>query len=145
MPKPEKRKKTDFIVVHCSATRPEMDIGVAEIDSWHKDRGFYMIGYADVIRRDGSIEQGRDIDEVGAHVRNYNSVSVGICLVGGADKKNRPENNFTEKQFKALKSLLRFYKVKYPKAMIIGHRDLDAGKACPSFDVQKWLQSESIL
>ena len=62
MPNPVKRKKTNMVVVHCSATRDDMDIGVAEIDKWHRGRGFYMIGYHDVIRRDGSVEQGRDID-----------------------------------------------------------------------------------
>lgn len=136
------RKKTDYIVIHCSATRPEMNIGVNEIDQWHKDRGFSMIGYADVIRRNGTIEQGRDINAVGAHVKGYNDISVGICLVGGVDKKNRAENNFTSEQFKALKSLLRFYKVKFPKAMIIGHNELDRNKDCPSFNVQEWLNGQ---
>lgn len=137
-----KRKKTDFIVVHCAATKPDMDIGAAEIDVWHKNRGFEKIGYHDVIRRDGRVEQGRDIDDVGAHVKGFNNLSVGVCLVGGVDKKNRPENNFTPEQFKSLKRLLRFYMAKYPKAMILGHRDLDDGKACPSFDVQDWLREE---
>ena len=144
MPKPVKRSKTNMVVVHCSATRADMDIGVAEIDKWHKDRGFYMIGYHDVIRRDGSVEQGRDIDEVGAHVKGHNSESVGVCMVGGYDKKNRPENNFTEAQFKSLRRLLRFYKVKYPKAIIVGHCELDDGKPCPCFDVQSWLLNEGI-
>jgi N-acetyl-anhydromuramyl-L-alanine amidase AmpD len=65
-------------------------------------------------------------------------------LVGGVDKKNRPENNFTDKQFKSLKSLLRFYRVKYQKAMILGHNELDPYKACPSFNVQEWLKMEGI-
>ena len=138
------RKKTDYIVVHCSATKPDMDIGFAEIDIWHKDRGFYMCGYADIIRRDGRVEQGREADEVGAHVKGYNSVSVGICMVGGVDKKNRPEENFTPEQFRSLSRLLRFHMAKYPKAMIVGHNELDSGKACPSFDVQRWLIGEGI-
>ena len=139
-----KRKKTDLIVVHCAATRPEMDIGVAEIDRWHRERGFDMIGYHDVIRRDGSVEQGRDIDAVGAHVKGHNSHSVGVCMAGGVDKKNRPQNNFTDAQFKSLSRLLKFYKVKYPKAMIVGHTDLDHSKACPSFDVREWLAQSGV-
>lgn len=139
-----KRKKTTLICVHCAATRPEMDIGVSEIREWHLARGFSDIGYADVIRRDGRVEEGRHIDDVGAHAKGYNEVSVGICLVGGVDKKNRPENNFTDAQFKSLKRLLRFYKAKYPKAVIVGHNELDSGKACPSFDVQEWLREEGL-
>lgn len=134
-----------MVVVHCSATRPEMDIGVTEIDGWHKQRGFDCIGYHDVIRRDGSVEQGRDIDFIGAHVKGRNAESVGVCMVGGVDKKNRPENNFTEAQFKSLRRLLRFYMAKYPSVVIVGHRELDDGKACPSFDVQKWLNSEFMV
>lgn len=140
-----KRMKTNFIVIHCSATNPDMNIGAAEIDAWHKQRGFDMIGYADVIRRDGKIEEGRDIDSIGAHVLGYNSISVGICLIGGVDKKNRPENNFTEEQFKAMRRLLRYYTTKYPKAVVVGHNELDHGKACPSFDVQAWLKSENMV
>lgn len=131
-------------MIHCAATRPEMDIGVSEIREWHLARGFSDIGYADVIRRDGCVEEGRNIDDVGAHVKGYNEISVGICLVGGIDKKNRPENNFTDAQFKSLKRLLRFYKAKYPKAAVVGHNELDPGKACPSFDVQEWLREEGL-
>jgi N-acetyl-anhydromuramyl-L-alanine amidase AmpD len=65
-------------------------------------------------------------------------------MVGGVDKKNRPENNFTEAQFKSLSRLLRFYKAKYPKVVIVGHNELDHGKACPSFDVQAWLLKQRI-
>ena len=121
------RKKTEYIVIHCSATKPEMDIGAAEIDVWHRERGFDKIGYHDVIRRDGRTEEGRGSDEIGAHVQGYNSISIGICLIGGVDKKNRPENNFTEAQFKSLRRLLKFYKAKYPKAKIVVHNALNAG------------------
>lgn len=122
-----------------------MDIGAHEIDQWHKQRGFDKIGYADVIRRNGRIEEGREVDDIGAHVLGHNAESVGICMVGGVDKKNRPENNFTEEQFKSLKRLIRFYRAKYPKALIVGHRELDDKKACPSFDVQAWLKTENML
>lgn len=139
-----KRKKTNYIVIHCAFTKPEMDIGAKEIDQWHRDRGFEKIGYQDVIRRNGQVEVGRDSDEVGAHVQGFNSESVGICMVGGMDKKNRPENNFTEDQFKSLRRLVKFYMTKYPKAMVVGHYELDPKKPCPCFDVQEWLREEGL-
>ncbi|MGH1376701.1 MAG: N-acetylmuramoyl-L-alanine amidase [Alphaproteobacteria bacterium] len=138
------RKKTDFIVVHCAATPPHMDIGAYEITQWHKDRGFRTIGYQDVVRRDGQVEQGRHSNEVGAHVRGYNARSVGICLVGGVDEQLKPQNNFTEQQFKSLKRLLRFYRVLFPDAEVLGHRDLAPYKACPSFDVRDWLKNNPL-
>ena len=91
------RRKTDFIVVHCAVTSPLMDIGLKEIDRWHRARGFLKVGYHFIIRRDGTFEQGRQLHEPGAHAKGYNHRSVGICMVGGveeADKKT-PQNNFT--------------------------------------------------
>lgn len=134
------RLKTEYIVVHCAATKPSMDIGKKEIDKWHKDRGWKGIGYHDVIRRDGSLEFGRGVNDVGAHVEGYNSTSVGICMVGGIADDGAPEDNFTPAQWKSLKRVLRFYKIMFPGAAIVGHRDLDPHKACPSFDVKQWLR-----
>lgn len=138
------REKTDFIIIHCSATRPEMDIGAYEIDIWHKERGFKMIGYQDVIRRNGIVEQGREENEIGAHAKGYNSISVGICMVGGIDETGKPENNFTENQFKSLRRLIKFYRALFPKAAIIGHNQVNHHKACPSFNVSEWLKEEGL-
>lgn len=136
------RKQTNYIVVHCSATSNKADIGAKEIDRWHRAKGFLKIGYHYVIRRDGTVETGRAEEEIGAHVLDYNAVSLGICMVGGvdADNINKAVNNFTNAQFVALAKLLRELKVRYPNAEILGHRDFpNVKKACPSFDVKDWL------
>lgn len=137
------RRFTDHIIIHCSATPPGMDIGVKEIDRWHRERGFLRIGYHFVIRRDGTVEKGRDIDEVGAHARPWNGNSVGICLVGGvAEGTKLPEANYTPAQWTALETLLRHVRAFYPRATIIGHRDVPGvSKACPSFDVRAWART----
>ena len=138
------RERTDFIAVHCSATGPKADIGAKDIDKWHRAKGWACIGYHYVIRRNGTVEVGRDEKVIGAHVENWNSVSVGICMVGGvdADDINKAENNFTKEQFASLKKLLTDLKTRYPKAVIQGHRDFpEVKKACPSFDVKTWLKS----
>ena len=132
------RSETKYIVIHCSATPPNMDIGAEEIDRWHKDRGWSGIGYHDVIRRNGALELGRDENAVGAHVKGHNKHSVGICLVGGVDDNKKPEDNFTQEQYNTLRRCLRYYKALFPGAMILGHNELDSGKACPSFAVQTW-------
>lgn len=134
------RKETKLIIVHCSATPPGMNIGRKEINEWHLNKGWSGIGYHYVIRRDGSVELGRDIEEIGAHAEGYNSVSVGVCLVGGVNDKKIPEANYTEAQWKTLVTLLKKLKKKYPSARIIGHNEV-AKKACPSFNVQKWLST----
>ncbi|MGL5965359.1 MAG: N-acetylmuramoyl-L-alanine amidase, partial [Fusobacteriaceae bacterium] len=83
----KKRGSTDHIVIHCSATKPTMDIGVRDIRMWHKQQGWLDVGYHFIIKRDGTIEEGRPVDVVGSHVKNHNSNSVGVCLVGGVDDK----------------------------------------------------------
>jgi N-acetylmuramoyl-L-alanine amidase len=138
------RTRTDFIAVHCSATGPQADIGKAEIDRWHRAQGWNGIGYNFVIRRDGTLETGRPMEAVGAHVQGFNETSVGICLVGGvaADGKT-PEDNFTAAQKDTLASLVRTLKGVYPKATVQGHRDFPkVAKACPSFDVKKWWSAQ---
>jgi hypothetical protein len=78
------RSKTNWIVLHCSATRAsQVNIGAKDIRRWHKDKGWADIGYHYVIKRDGTLEKGRALDAVGAHVEGHNSDSVGVCLVGG--------------------------------------------------------------
>ena len=135
------RKSTRYLVVHCSATRPSMDIGAREIRQWHKAKGWSDIGYHYVIRRDGRVEKGRPENTIGAHVSGHNANSIGVCLVGGVSDKDytKAENNFTKEQFESLKSLLKTLSEKYPKATILGHRDFPkVAKACPSFDVRPW-------
>jgi N-acetyl-anhydromuramyl-L-alanine amidase AmpD len=136
------RTKTDYLVIHCAATKPSMDIGVKEIREWHKAQGWQDCGYHFVIRRDGTREIGRHHDLQGSHVKGFNNCSVGVCLVGGIDDDGKPANNFTLAQFNALDEVLQILKMHYPKAEILGHCELNPGKACPSFDVQKWLQQK---
>lgn len=140
----KKRARTDFIAVHCAATRPSQDIGRSEIDRWHRANGWAGIGYQYVIRRDGTLEVGRPLEAVGSHVQGFNEVSVGICLAGGvAEDGKTPEDNFTPAQKATLAGLLRVLKSTYPKATVQGHRDFPkVAKACPSFDVKKWWSTQ---
>lgn len=134
------RKTTTNIIVHCSATRPSQDIGAKTIDEWHRQQGYLSIGYHYVIRRNGVLEPGRPFGEVGAHTQGYNATSIGICLVGGVTEKNtkKAEDNFTPDQMETLRNLLENLKHQYPEAAIIGHRDANPKKACPSFNAKAW-------
>ena len=74
------RKKTDFIVIHCAATKPSMDIDINVVDQWHRKRGFFSVGYHFVIKLDGTRQVGRSLDEVGGHAKGFNHKSIGIFL-----------------------------------------------------------------
>ena len=133
-------RKVEYIVIHCAATTEDKDIGAEEIRGWHLQRGWLDIGYHRVIRRDGTIENGRDLGVPGAHARGFNHKSWGICLVGGVESDNKtPEANFTHAQWEALERQVRDMLVLAPDAQVIGHRDLpNVSKACPSFDAIAW-------
>lgn len=139
------RRNTDWIVLHCSATRSIQDIGAKEIRQWHKAQGWTDIGYAFVIRRDGTVEKGRGVDEVGSHVKGHNRNSVGICMVGGIGDNMQPANNFTRAQWAALRKVVGDLVKRYPKARILGHRDFPGvNKACPCFDAKAWAAANKL-
>lgn len=130
-----------YLVVHCSATQAKSDIGVKEITRMHRERGFLTIGYHFVIRRSGTVESGRALDAIGAHVEGWNSRSLGICLVGGIDQNGKAQANFTDDQYASLAKLLIELREKFPKASVLGHRDLpNVKKDCPCFDVRGWMK-----
>jgi len=138
------REETKYIVLHCSQTKPSMNIGAKEIDRWHRERGWLKIGYGKVIKRDGTVEQGREDDAVQAHVRGYNHCSYGLCVVGGLSEDNENEDNFTAEQWDSLKITLEKLLVKYPDAQIVGHYMLDENKTCPNFNVREYLLNENV-
>ncbi len=115
-----------------------MDIGAAEIRKWHTDKGWQDIGYHYVIRRDGTIEEGRPEAKTGAHVQNHNHDSIGICMVGGVNAANKPESNFTRYQWGALEHLVKNCVMRHPGASVSGHNDWTDAKACPSFNAKAW-------
>ena len=117
-----------------------MNIDARTIDRWHREKGFLKIGYHYVIKRDGVIEVGRNVAEVGAHARNVNDRSIGICMVGGLNEDGKPAAEYTDAQWESLRKLISTLGVQYQKAQVIGHRDVPGTqKACPSFDVKEWL------
>lgn len=134
-------RRIDYIVVHTSATMPSMDIGVEEIRRWHvKGNGWSDVGYHYVIRRDGTIEEGRDITRVGAHVRGFNNHSIALCWVGGLNEETKQsEDNRTDEQNVTMRKILDRLLGAFPDAVLMGHNDFpNVDKACPCFDVCQW-------
>ena len=122
-----------MLVIHCSAVKPDQTSSAAQIDTWHRKDNHWKfgIGYHYVIRRDGTIESGRPEWMVGAHCKNHNAHSIGVCYEGGLDIRGDPADTRTEAQKKALRWLLGQLHRAYPRAVILGHHDLDPQKDCP--------------
>uniref|UniRef100_UPI003B97F95D N-acetylmuramoyl-L-alanine amidase n=1 Tax=Vibrio kanaloae TaxID=170673 RepID=UPI003B97F95D len=122
-----------FITVHCSATPPEQDVHVADIRRWHKKRGWRDVGYHFVIRRNGDVELGRPLSQTGAHVKGHNKGNIGVCMVGGCNYEQQPEDNFTLAQRKALFGLVAALQEQFliSDENVKGHKDWGVNKACP--------------
>lgn len=131
----EKLRNVKKIIIHCSATPEGKDFGAADIDKWHKERGWECIGYHYVIKLNGAIEEGRSVSYMGAHCKGHNSDSIGICYIGGLDKDHKPKDTRTPEQKEAIKGLCLALFKKYRAAKLYGHRDFEPKKDCPCFDV----------
>ena len=124
-------QKVTYLVVHCSDTADDDALTGRDIHRMHLGFGWDGVGYHRIICRDGVIEYGRPDYWVGAHVRGFNDVSLGVCLIG--------RYSFTDAQMQALGTVLRNWKSSYPLAEIVGHCDFDyTNKTCPNFDVAVW-------
>ena len=122
-----------MLIIHCSAVRPDQQSSAAQIDTWHRRDNHWKfgIGYHYVIRRDGTIEPGRPEWMVGAHCKNHNAHSIGICYEGGLNIRGQPDDTRTEAQKVSMRRLLEELHQRYPRAIIIGHHDLNPLKDCP--------------
>jgi len=128
-------RKIEKVIIHCSDTFNSMDIGVKQIRSWHKARGWSDIGYHFIIRRDGIQEHGRPISIAGAHCKGQNSHSIGVCLVGGKSGNGDPADNFNPGQILSAKKLLKDLKSLFPEITFHGHNEFSE-KECPVIDIK---------
>jgi len=131
-------RPVSFISVHCSATPEGKNYTVEDIRSWHKRQGWSDVGYHYVIYRDGSIVQGRPVNQVPAAVEGHNTGSIAVCYIGGVASDGRtPKDTRTDAQktslLKLLNDLLKLYNLSPSK--VFGHNEFPGvNKACPSFD-----------
>lgn len=137
------------IIVHCAATPNGKHFTTADINRWHRERGFKRspewmarqnkdldaIGYHFAIYVNGAVATGRHLEEVGAHAQNFNQKSIGVCLIG--------TDAFTPAQWESLRANISGLQKQFPGVKVVGHRDLpDVHKSCPGFDVTAWLAAD---
>ena len=152
-------RKINLHVVHCSATRHSSDhLDREYIRYIHVEKnGWRDIGYHFIITRDGTIQRGRPLSWVGAHVRGHNLNSVATCLMGGLDDELKATEGiefFTDEQAESLLLLNRGLMNSYPIERVCGHRDLSPDvngdgiitpdewmKRCPTFDAAEFVRS----
>ncbi len=124
--------KVTSLVVHHSATAT----GNARVfralhravNGW-ADIGYHFVIGNGTLSADGEIEPGRPLWAVGAHAREHNSDSIGICLVG-----NFCQTSPTRKQMASLTDLLTklLEDFSLTRSEILLHRDVPGCRTeCP--------------
>lgn len=147
-------KPLQYLVIHCTATKPGHEVTSDEIRHWHTDpvskggRGWKQVGYTDMIHLDGRVErlvennEDANVDpwEITNGAKGYNAISRHIVYVGGvsANDVKKAEDTRTPAQIEAMKRYVLDFHERFPNVKIIGHGEV-AAKDCPSFNVQKWL------
>ncbi len=130
------------IIIHCTATQEGKEISVDTIRKWHLKRGWRDIGYHFVISLNGEVQEGRPIEQTGAHTKGHNFDSIGISYVGGVEAERGKNGKWiakdtrTEAQKDSLQDLLCQLKGLYPKSVVYGHNNFSS-KACPCFDAKE--------
>ena len=127
-----------YLAIHCTAT-PQTATVESIKNYWKNNLGWKNPGYHIIVKPDGSAIELLPIDKVSNGVAGFNSVTINISYIGGVDANNKPLDNRTDAQKQSLLTLIKRYKEMFPNAIVQGHRDFGANKACPSFDVKKWL------
>lgn len=132
-------RKIKYIVLHCTAG-PQTQTVEAILNYWRKNLGWKNPGYHHLIKSTGEVVNLLPIEQVANGVAGYNQNSIHIAYIGGVDRYGNAQDNRTTKQEEAQLRLLEKYRLAFPAAEIKGHRDFPGvKKACPSFNVKKWL------
>lgn len=129
-----------YLTIHCAATPEGRDVKAATVSQWDITR-FGQVSYHYVIELDGHTVNTLPEALKGAHVGGANTGNIGVCYVGGVDKDGKPKDTRTPAQKAALAKLIREYQARFPKLIVLGHRDWPkVAKACPSFNVTQWIK-----
>ena len=123
------RSETDQVVIHHTGNPTDDDLSAAEINASHKARGWSCIGYHYVVRKDGTVEQGRPHWTVGAHAYGHNSHTIGIHVCGNFEI-GEPTSEQIESLAMLLANLCTDYGLTIDRDHVVGHREL-MPTACP--------------
>ena len=124
-----------YIVIHCTATQPNTK-KESILSYWKNTLKWKSVGYHRLIDANGVIHELAKYEQITNGVKGYNSNSIHFSYIGGIDESGRPKDTRTIKQKESLLYLVKQAKKQFPNAIVQGHRDFGANKACPSFDAK---------
>ena len=121
------RQETKYIIFHhAKASKCSLE----DIHKWHLQNGWIGCGYNFLIRKDGTVYEGRPIWAEGAHTIGYNHNSLGVCFEG-----DFMTEQMTDAQVNAGIDLLRDCRIQYPALQGGRHKDFNMSD-CPGVNFQ---------
>ena len=145
-------KKLKYLVIHCTDTPAGREVTGEDIRRWHTSpkpagRGWKQVGYRVLFQLDGTPEElvpnyadgfveGWEITNGAA---GFNAESEHWAYAGGKGGDTR-----TIGQIDEMEMAVKAFHKQFPDVLIVGHNYLNPAKACPSFDVQEWLNEIGI-
>jgi hypothetical protein len=149
-----KKMRLKYLIIHCTATPAGREVSADDIRRWHLSpvssggRGWRQVGYSNLFTLSGlnvvlvgdNGDNWVDAGEITNGVAGINGVSKHIVYAGGTDAQGHPKDTRTDRQKKAMSEFVKQFVEQHPDILVAGHNQF-ANKACPSFDVRKWLQS----
>ena len=138
---PRGKRNVDYIFIHHSAT-PRDTTEHDAVKRYHiEERGWSDIGYHYTIDYAGVVRKGRKDNTVGAHVKNHNKKSLGICLFGNFENEN-PSKQQIDALIPLLQELQKKYKV--PAGHILAHKDKGNTDCCGKnlYGLLPWVRTQ---
>jgi N-acetylmuramoyl-L-alanine amidase len=151
----------DFLFLHCAATHEGQNVTAKDILGWHLKK-WDRPGYSDVFELDGDLvnltpfntDNKVDPWEISWGARGFNYRSRHVCYVGGLKREVVndadgdvetwvPSDTRTPRQLYAMEIYIKYMIIRHPNIRVAGHNQV-SNKACPSFNVPKWLESIGI-
>ncbi len=127
------------LVFHCTATNQNATISSIQ-KYWKETLKWNNPGYHIIVKPDGSWTNLQDLNKPSNGVAGYNSTSIHISYIGGIDSKGKAKDNRTDDQNRILETCYQIFKDKIDNITFHGHYEF-SNKACPSFNVEKWIKS----
>lgn len=138
-------RKIERIFIHCTASSQMSSVN--DILNEFKRKGWRNYGYHYLVDPKGGIHQILDEEKVSNGVKGYNATSINVAYIGGIDERGKAVDNRTDRQKHSLEMVVKMLKSRYPKAKVMGHRDISPDKnkngtvdpwerikECPCFD-----------
>lgn len=125
------------VVIHHSAFYEEDDLAtMLEVQDMHRNRRNWAdVAYHFLVGKNGLIYEGRDWHVRGTHVAQYNSGSLGICLLG-----NFVQESPSEAQLASTLALVNWASERLQLTHIASHRQFNPQTQCPGDNLVPYLE-----